>query len=196
MPILKIGDSCATTPPNSLHSFKFVLDNTIDCWSMINVRFILCIYLGNKTIVLLMDHFGYGFGQWQKALHSKASSHWLSPYPELSLLLCLDILLCVTLDIYYQFWIFIITPELLYWSCIYIYTLSCRLVEDVSLCNHHGIERYYNTGTWVIIHDDVIKWKHFPRYWPCVRGIPRLPVNSPHKGQWRGAWCLLWFASE
>ena len=20
-------------------------------------------------------------------------------------------------------------------------------------------------------HDDVIKWKHFPRYWPCVRGI-------------------------
>ena len=78
---------------------------------------------------------------------------------------------------------------------IYIYTLSCRLVEDVSLCNH-GIERYYNTGTWGIIHDDVIKWKHFPRYWPCVRGIHRLPVNSPHKGQWRGAWCLLWFASE
>ena len=35
--------------------------------------------------------------------------------------------------------------------------------------------------------DDVIKWKHFPRYWPCVRGIQRSPVNSPHKGQWRGA---------
>ena len=28
-------------------------------------------------------------------------------------------------------------------------------------------------------HDDVIKWKHFPHY--------RSPVNSPHKGQWRGA---------
>ena len=36
-------------------------------------------------------------------------------------------------------------------------------------------------------HDDVIKWKHFPRYWPFVRGIPRSPVNSPHKGQRRGA---------
>ena len=36
-------------------------------------------------------------------------------------------------------------------------------------------------------HDDVIKWKHFPRYWPFVRGIPRSPVNSPHKGQWCGA---------
>ena len=36
-------------------------------------------------------------------------------------------------------------------------------------------------------HDDVIKWKHFPRYWSFVRGIHRSPVNSPHKGQWRGA---------
>ena len=36
-------------------------------------------------------------------------------------------------------------------------------------------------------HDDVIKWKHFPRYWPFVRGIHRSPANSPHKGQWRGA---------
>ena len=37
-----------------------------------------------------------------------------------------------------------------------------------------------------ISHDDVIKWKQFPRYWPFVRGIHRSPVNSPHKGQWRG----------
>ena len=37
------------------------------------------------------------------------------------------------------------------------------------------------------IHDDVIKWKYFPRYWPFVRRIHRSPVNSPHKGQWRGA---------
>ena len=36
-------------------------------------------------------------------------------------------------------------------------------------------------------HDDVIKWKHFPRYWPFVRGIHRPTVNSPHESQWRGA---------
>ena len=36
-------------------------------------------------------------------------------------------------------------------------------------------------------HDDVIKWKHFPRNWPILRGIHWSPVNSPHKGQWRGA---------
>ena len=33
---------------------------------------------------------------------------------------------------------------------------------------------------------DVIKWKHFQRYLS--------PVNSPHKGQWRGALMLLWSA--
>ena len=34
---------------------------------------------------------------------------------------------------------------------------------------------------------DVIKWKHFPRYWPFGGEIHWSPVNSPHKGQWRGA---------
>ena len=46
-------------------------------------------------------------------------------------------------------------------------------------------------------HDDVIKWKHCPRYWSFVRGIHRSAVNSPHKGQWRGAfficaWINVW----
>ena len=39
-------------------------------------------------------------------------------------------------------------------------------------------------------HDDVIKSKHFPRYWTFVWGIHRSPVSSPHKGQWRGAWMV------
>ena len=38
-----------------------------------------------------------------------------------------------------------------------------------------------------LLHYDVIKWKHFPRNWSFARGIHRSPVNSPHKGQWRGA---------
>ena len=42
-------------------------------------------------------------------------------------------------------------------------------------------------STYERFHDDVIKWKHFPRYWPFVREIPRSPVNSPHKGQRRRA---------
>ena len=47
------------------------------------------------------------------------------------------------------------------------------------------------------IHDDVIKWKYFPRYWLFEREIHRSPVNSPHKGQWHGALmvffiCAIW----
>ena len=64
-------------------------------------------------------------------------------------------------------------------------------------------------------HEDIIKWKHFTRYWPFVRGIHRSPVNSPQKvtrsfdgffdlrlnkrlsKHWRGRWyetssCPLW----
>ena len=56
---------------------------------------------------------------------------------------------------------------------------SCR--QFIALCDFQLI---IDTWYWVIApYDDVIKWKHFPRYWPFVRGIHR----TPHKGQWRGA---------
>ena len=56
------------------------------------------------------------------------------------------------------------------------------------LKNHPNGRRYCTNLYFVtrFIHDDVIKWKHFPRYWPFVRRIHRSPVNSPQKGQWRG----------
>ena len=51
------------------------------------------------------------------------------------------------------------------------------------------LHRQDSENVWwtLTLHDDVINWKHFPRNWPFVRGIHRSPVNSPHKGQWRGA---------
>ena len=53
---------------------------------------------------------------------------------------------------------------------------------------------------WVKIHDDVIKWKHFPRYWPFVREIHRSPVNlrwiSHTKASDAELWCFIWSASE
>ena len=39
-------------------------------------------------------------------------------------------------------------------------------------------------------HEDVIKWKRFPCYWPFVSGVHRWPVDSLTKGQWRGALML------
>ena len=44
-----------------------------------------------------------------------------------------------------------------------------------------------------LFYDDVIKWKHFPFFWPFVWEVYRSPVNSPNKDQWRGTlvFCLI-----
>ena len=47
--------------------------------------------------------------------------------------------------------------------------------------------KYTHEFAVLCFHDNVIKCKHFPRYWPFVRGIHRSPVNYPYRGQWRGA---------
>ena len=60
-----------------------------------------------------------------------------------------------------------------------------------SVISKHGVHCDWHRGFQLSVlsqsHDDVIKWKYFPRYWPFVRGIRQSPVNSPHKGLWRGA---------
>ena len=57
---------------------------------------------------------------------------------------------------------------------------SCTRLAQFVLCGFILVEL-------ILSHDDVIKWKHFQRNWPFVREIHWSPVNSPHKGQWRGA---------
>ena len=62
---------------------------------------------------------------------------------------------------------------------------DCFLEGTVCLINMHPV-------MWC--HDDVIKWRYSPRYWPFVRGIHRSPRwlfdykllsrLRPHKGQW------------
>ena len=41
-------------------------------------------------------------------------------------------------------------------------------------------------------HDDVIKWKHFPRYWPFVQGIHRSPVTRSFDVSLICAWMNGW----
>ena len=70
------------------------------------------------------------------------------------------------------------TFSFILWTISYFEAISSllkitRILHRIDKSSHH--------------HDDVIKWKHFPRYWLFVWGIHRPPVNSPHKGQWRGA---------
>ena len=45
-------------------------------------------------------------------------------------------------------------------------------------------------------HDDVIKWKHFPRYWPFLRGTHRSRWIPHTKASDAELWCFLWSASE
>ena len=44
----------------------------------------------------------------------------------------------------------------------------------------------------IFVRDNVIKWRHFLRYWTFVRGIHRWPVNSSHKASDAKLWCFLW----
>ena len=59
----------------------------------------------------------------------------------------------------------------------------CRWLYSSLFCSGH--DSVLPNGS----HDDVIKWKHFPRYWPFSRGIHRSSVNTL-TGQWRGALML------
>ena len=77
---------------------------------------------------------------------------------------------------------------------IYIYIISSSLfdrrweiiswrpeLETMSkLLNSTDIIIYFMTLLTLLLqrHDDVIKWKPFPRYWPFVRGIHRSPSRS------------------
>ena len=65
------------------------------------------------------------------------------------------------------------------YCCILVFGLECHVLMRTS-------QLYYFIDL-CLKHDDVIKWKHFPRYWPFGRRIHRCPVISPHKGQWQGA---------
>ena len=53
----------------------------------------------------------------------------------------------------------------------------------IGVNNIGGLISHSGNAMW---HGDVIKWKHFPRYWPFVRGLHQPPVNYPHKCQWHG----------
>ena len=53
-----------------------------------------------------------------------------------------------------------------------------------------SIEYARGHGDFCFIHDDVIKWKYFPRYLPFVRGNHRSPSSDAE------LWCFIWSAPE
>ena len=105
--------------------------------------------------------------QWETSLHCNDVSHWLGAYLDWSLVSRFGVSCLVRWNTAIS-WQPRTNGELVGFSTIY-------------------PKRYTYFLRFGVFHDDVIEWKHFPRYWPLVRGIHRSPVNSPHKGQWRGA---------
>ena len=77
--------------------------------------------------------------------------------------------------------------------------LSCRHTSSISASAAKMDPALPNVWCWwfyrqyarhsarIIWHEDVIKWEHFLLYWLFARGIHRLPMDSPHKGQWHRA---------
>ena len=70
----------------------------------------------------------------------------------------------------------IIMPSSVYYGNLVIFIRKMLCMQNRNPLHQGDLTNYY-----------VIEWNHFPRYWPFARGIHRSSVNSPHKGQWRGA---------
>ena len=76
-----------------------------------------------------------------------------------------------------------------HWDCYSWHQIWVKLHQPLTKCiMKHQIRPHVNEHSlchqclgW---HDDVIKWKHFLRYWPFMWGIHWSPVNFTHKGQW------------
>ena len=72
--------------------------------------------------------------------------------------------------------------------------MLCLLASFLIMLIACSIIMFLKSRYFASLHVVFTWWRHqmetFPRYWPFVRGVHRSPVNSQHKGQWRGAWIL------
>ena len=64
-------------------------------------------------------------------------------------------------------------------------TVTSKIGLRCSIITHLILIRHKQTWWEYLLHDDVIKREHFPRYWPFVGEL--------HKGQWRGALMVFFY---
>ena len=84
-------------------------------------------------------------------------------------------------------------PTISFWCMILRHWYGC-LCLNKKLCHEHiqTFNIYQSHGNPNAYEHMKPWWRHqmetfFSHYWPFVWGIHRSPVNSPHRGQWRGA---------
>ena len=73
---------------------------------------------------------------------------------------------------------------------------SAKSLHAINEISRQVYESMNSIGCIKIAHDSVIKWEHFPRYWPFVRGIHRHRWISLTKASDAERWCFRWSAPE
>ena len=170
---------------------------------------VLCMTIWMQmALAVYGDQFVYVPSQWETVLQCNVVPHWLGAYTKWSQCICIGLLakgeislvsiylikfsnfqICIFVSTYHHFTSIgfpIIKVNLIFTvptpipGIIVVFFLQTK--DDDGL-----VQLLQSCLVLFLSHDDVIKWKHFPRYWPFVRGIHRSPVKSQHKGQWRGA---------
>ena len=112
----------------------------------------------------------YARSQWETTSHCNVVSHWLAAFTN------------DPCDLW-SHRVFETFPRFSCRNCLALMSIGC-FYGTLETDPVQSICFYWQSMAVFLYHNDVIKWKHFPRYWPFVRGIHRSPVNSP---QWRGA---------
>ena len=84
---------------------------------------------------------------------------------------------------------------------VYVYILTLSIIAQRALIKAFTWSLFPSAWLYTayhdsMMHDDVFKWKHFPRYWPSVRGIHRSPGIPRTKASDAELWCFLWSAPE
>ena len=72
---------------------------------------------------------------------------------------------------------------------IFLMNVLCNWVQKLQ-----KLYTYIERDSILVYHDDVIKWKHFPRNWPFVRRIHRSRWIPHTKASDAELWCFLWSA--
>ena len=122
---------------------------------------------------------------------------WLLFYIMLQIITTICVGQCVIYLVWCGCYCFICNGKTALYSTVY-YCKQRRCREGCLKEFHYGLlyKKLLEIKFAEYFHDDVITWKHFPRYWPFVRGNLRSPVNSPHKDQWRGALVLSFICTK
>ena len=144
--------------------------------------------------------------QWETSLQNNAVSHWLGANLESALCCKMPLysvqVLCETGNGLAVLWCQISTAQntdvtllqaniwpgyrIIYqqflspWGCSYHNILKYIFMKE---CKSIGSTNAFSSVVWIHFlgwQDDVIRWKHFPHYWPFVQEIHRSLVYTPH----------------